>query len=165
MKSKSEIDGQEANLQTSKAPIFYFYFEDKTDSKLSNTSASNTAPKNDFAVLMQSYSPQKSNTAFSPNDFKLLKLDRSRKARYFETGTMSGFSGSSTGISKNVQSFKYVEIGPNLYKVYFPNGLPVGEYCFIYAASAGSGGPANGMMNNMMPQFKSDVKVFDFGVK
>jgi hypothetical protein len=47
-------------------------------------------------------------------------------------------------------------------KVYFPAGLPKGEYCFIYATSAASGGVTASMMNGV---YQSDIKVFDFGVR
>jgi hypothetical protein len=164
MKSKSEIDGPEANLQTNTAPVFYFYFGKGYESKLSNTGASSSEPKNEFVAMMQAYMPSKSNEAFSPNDFKLIKLDRTRKTRYFESGKISAYTGTvSSDISKNVQGFKYEAITSNLYRVYFPTGLPEGEYCFIYATSASANGVAASRYSN--PMYKNDIKVFDFGVK
>lgn len=165
IKSTSSLDGSEANLQTSSSAVFYFYFGDNAENKLSNNSASNTSYKNEFVSLLQSYSSTagKSNEAFTPNDFKLIKLDRSRNTRSFESGRMSAYSGTSNGVNKNVEGFKYETIAPNLYKVYFPSGLPSGEFCFIYAPSIASGGVVASMSNNYY--HTTDVKVFDFGVK
>lgn len=165
IKSTSTLDGSEANLQTSSSPVFYFYFGDGGDNKLSNTSASNTNYKNEFVNLLQSYSPNsgRSNEAFSPNDFKLIKLDHNRNSRSFESGRISAYSGVSNGINKNIATFKYDAIATNLFKVYFPSGITSGEYCFIYANSAASQGVVNSMTNAY--SHNNDVKVFDFGVK
>lgn len=165
MKSKSQIDGSEANLQVGSTSVFYFYFGSNNENKLSNTSASTLESKSDFAAFMQAASMNsKSNQAFSPNDFKLIKLDRNKNVRYFESGRIS-YGGISSGVDKNVQVFKYEAITPNLYRVYFPSALDKGEYCFIYATSANSGGVSSSVVNNMVPGFKNDVKVFDFGVR
>ena len=164
IKSKSILDGGESNLQTDKSPVFYFYFGKNSESKLNTTSASNSAPVNEFVAMMQANSPiAKSNQAYSPNDFKLIKLDKTKKSRSFETGKISAFGGSTNGVSKNITSFKFEAISTNLYKVYFPLGLPDGEYCFIYASSAASGGVAASMMNGVY--HTADVKVFDFGIR
>ncbi|MCC8427301.1 hypothetical protein [Mucilaginibacter sp. UR6-11] len=163
MKSKSTLDGGESNLQVSKTPVFYFYFEHNTESKLNNTSATNNTSTDEFMALMQSYAPtSKSNQAFSPNDFKLIKLDKNRNSRTFETGKISLLGGVSNGVSKNVTGFKYTEISSNLYKVYFPTGLPAGEYCFMYATSAASGGVGASMTGQVI---QNDTKVYDFGIK
>jgi hypothetical protein len=165
IKSKSILDGGESNLQTTKSPVFYFYFGDNSERKLSSTSASNIAYKNEFVQMLQSYTPnaKTGSIAFSPNDFKLIKLDKSRNSRSFESGRISMYSGASSGVSKNVQGFKYEAITPNLYKVYFPAGLSNGEYCFIYASSVASGGVTASMRNSV--NHNNDIKVFDFGVK
>lgn len=165
IKSTSTLDGSEANLHTGSSPVFYFYFGNNGESKLNNTSASSADYKNEFVSLLQSYSANsgRSNEAFSPNDFKLIKLDRNRNTRSFESGRMSAYSGVSNGVNKNVAGFKYESISPNLFKVYFPSGLPSGEFCFIYASSAASGGVIANMSNNYY--HSTDVKVFDFGVK
>jgi hypothetical protein len=165
IKSKSILDGAESNLQTTKSPVFYFYFGDNSESKLSSTNASNIAYKNEFVQMLQSYTPnaKTGNTAFTPNDFKLIKLDKSRNNRSFESGRISMYSGASSGVSKNIQGFKYEAITSNLYKVYFPTGLSDGEYCFIYASSAASGGVTASLTNSIY--HNTDIKVFDFGVK
>ena len=165
VKSKSILDGAESNIQANQTPVFYFYFGNSNENKLSNTNASSTSYKNEFVEMLKSYSPnaKTSNAAFSPNDFKLIKLDRNKNSRSFESGRISMYSGVSNGVSKNVQDFKYEAITPNLYKVYFPNGLPQGEFCFIYASSAASGGVTASMTNNAY--HTNDIKVFDFGVK
>lgn len=165
LKSKSTIDGAESNIQTNKSPVFYFYFGSTTESKLNNVSASNVSYKNEFVDLLHSYAPNSntSNEAYTPNDFKLIQLDRNRSSRSFESGRMSMYSGVSSGVSKNVQGFKYEMITPNLYKVYFPADLSKGEYCFIYASSVASGGVTASFRNNI--SHNSDIKVFDFGVK
>ncbi len=161
VKSKSTIDGSESNLQTTTSPVFYFYFGKGTESKLSNTSAT-TTKSSEFLQMIQSYSPNsKSDQAYSPNDFKLIKLDKNRNNRTFETGKISALGGVSNGVSKNVISFKYEAISPTLFKVHFPNGLPAGEYCFIYATSAASGGVTAAMMSNV---YHNDMKVFDLYV-
>lgn len=163
-KSSSILDGGESNLQTDNTPVFYFYFGKNSENKLNNTTASNITPSNDLVAMMQENSRNsKSSQAFSPNDFKLIKLDKSKRSRSFETGKISAFGGSSNGISKNITTFKYEAISPNLYKVFFPVGLQPGEYCFIYASSAASGGVMASMMNGV--QHTVDVKVFDFGIK
>jgi hypothetical protein len=165
-KSKSTLDGPEANLQVDRVPVFYFYFSNNQQTNnLSNTNASNVAYKDEFVDMLRAYAPSAgtSNAAFSPNDFKLIKMDKSRNTRSFQSGKMSMYSGVSSGADKNVQTFKYESITPNLYKVYFPKGLPNGEYCFIYASSLASGGITASAMNSIY--HNKDIKVFDFGTK
>ena len=163
-KSTSTLDGAEANLQTNSSPVFYFYFGNNTENKLNNPNAVNTKSSSDFMTFLQENSANsKSNQAFSPNDFKLIKLDKSKRSRSFETGKISLLGGMQNGISKNVVNFKYTSISSNLYKVYFPAGLEPGEYCFIYASSAAS----NTILTSYMTSINHtvDIKVFDFGVK
>lgn len=165
IKSKSTLDGADANVQTGPTPVFYFYFGDNGESKFNSTSASSITYKNEFVDLLHSYSLNfnTGNEAFSPNDFKLIKLDHYKNSRSFESGRVSMYSGVSNGVSKNVEGFKYETIAPNLFRVYFPTKLPSGEFCFIYASTAASGGVAASMANGIY--HNTDMKVFDFGVK
>lgn len=162
VKSTSIIDGAKANTETTSSPVIYFYFGKPNESKLGSTSNVQKS-NNDLVNMLQSYAPSKSNEAFSPNDFKLLELKTSKNSRSYESGKISAFGGISSGVSKNVEVFKYERLSQTLYKVYFNTPLKPGQYCFMYATSASSGGVATGYMGAMGAA--NDVKVFDFGVK
>ena len=156
------IDGAKANIETTNSPVLYFYFGKPNVSKLGSTNNTQKS-ENDLVNMLQAYAPSKSNEAFSPNDFKLLELKTSKKSRSYESGKISAFGGISSGVSKNVEGFKYERLSQTLYRVYFVTPLKPGQYCFMYATSANSGGIATGYMGTM--GLANDVKVFDFGVK
>lgn len=161
VKTTSIIDGATANLEIKSSPTLYFYFGEASENKLGNTTNSEKS-SSDLINLLKVYAPNKSSEAFTPNDFKLLELKQSKNSRSFEAGKIGAF-GVSSGVSKNVETFKYERISKVLYKIYFPQSLKPGQYCFMYASSANSGGVNTaymGLMGN-----GNDVKVFDFGVR
>ena len=123
-KTKSQIEGEEANYQlNSKRPTFYFNFTIKKDL----------------------------NQEVSPNDFKLIRLDRSKGKREYVSGS-SGVTGTDMSIGdKYLVNFKYERISNSVYKVILPKDLPSGEYCFLYVGSGHNS--------------YSNKEAFDFGIK
>lgn len=136
-KMKSSLSGPKANLQiNSTRPTFYFVFEKDSKGNL------NTAPT-------------WFSSAKSPNEFVLVKLTLSsnKKSREVTTGSYNTYEGLSNGIEDNQKvAFSYEKTAQGVYKIYFKDNLPSGEYCFLYAGSAAMYGAA--------PVYR----VFDFGV-
>ena len=158
VKTTSVIDGATANLVINSSPTLYFYFGESSENKLGNVTNTEES-SNDLINMMRIYAPNKSTEAFTPNDFKLLELKASKNSRSFESGKISAF-GVSSGVSKNVEVFKYERISKVLYRVYFTQPLKPGQYCFMYASNANAGGVAS-----VYTGAGNDVKVFDFGVR
>lgn len=136
-KMKSTLSGGKANLQVGIArPNFYFVFDKSSKGNLNTT-------------------PTWFASATSPNEFVLVKLSLSsnKKSREVVTGSYNSYEGLSNGIEDSQKApFSYEKIGQGIYKIYFKDGMPNGEYCFLYAGSAA--------MYGSTPVYK----VFDFGV-
>lgn len=166
VKLKSQIEGSEANYQLSqKRPEFYFNFE-PVKKDLNDANANNTQKKsNNYMDELLSKSPSgyglanSSYQAISPNDFKLIKLDKSNKRREFTSGKVNMVGQFDWSIDdKSIINFKYEKISANTYKITFPKDLNEGEYCFFYLG--------NNTNQNMMYGFgQNNFKVFDFGIK
>ena len=137
-KQKSTLSGDKANLQIPVAkPFFYFIFEKDGKGSLSRENQS---------VWFSS--------ATSPNEFVLVKLsvNAQKGSREVVTGSYNSYEGMSSGIpDESKVRFKFQKLSQGLYKVYFSEPLPPGEYCLTFAGS----GAANGT---------TSYKVFDFGV-
>ena len=96
--------------------------------------------------------------AISPNEFKLVKLKLKKGKRSFLNGKYDRFT---TALqqsidSKSIVDFKYKKVTDNLYEIYFPNQLTIGEYCFVYMA---------GVSKEYSFLQTSNFKVFDFSIK
>lgn len=131
-KSKAALSGKEANLRIKdNNPLFVFVFDtDKKGLNDNNHSESNVE---------------------SPNEFFLVKLQIGKNDREIVVGKSNSVS-SDFGIDEASKvSFKYKKVKRGVYEVSFSNGIPAGEYCFMYGASTASG---QGITH----------KVFDFGV-
>jgi hypothetical protein len=146
-KLKSQIEGNEANYQFTKMPVFYFNFE-KTNRSLNNADNNN---------MMDEYF--KNVKASSPNEFKLVKLDVSKGKREYVSAKIKGNGEADNSIDDNyIVNFKYSKVSDNVYKVTFPTPLAPGEYCFVYLAN-------NENPNPYLVKTKGGNRVFDFGVK
>lgn len=163
VKYKSQIEGAEANYQlASKNPEFYFNFEPVKKS-LNDANANITSTNKDnyldqlFNKIGYGYS-NNSYQAISPNDFKLIKLDKSKNKREFVSGRISAFGQYDMSIDdKNIVSFKYEKISANTYKIKFEKELLPGEYCFLYLGN-------NNNAAYLQWYGQNNFKVFDFGV-
>jgi hypothetical protein len=130
----AEVRGSRATLRTrARSPVFYFRFGGQTE-------AFNSSP---FVGWLAS--------ASSPNEFVLIQMYEERDRRELIIGKANAYS-SSTGVeSENTVPVRIDRLGPGLYKVVPTEPLGVGEFCWFYAAGAGTlqGGVG---------------KLFDFGV-
>lgn len=163
IKYKSQIEGGEANYQLdSKQPEFYFNFEPvKKSLNDANANTSNTNKNNYLDQFFNKIGYGQSNgnyQAISPNDFKLIKLDKNKNKREFISGKISAYGQYDMSIdSKYIVSFKYEKVSANTFKIKFEKDLETGEYCFLYLGN-----------NNNAPQIQiyaqNNVKVFDFSI-
>jgi hypothetical protein len=113
-------------------PDFYFYFENK-NSGLGSSAAM-------FG-------------ASSPNEFVLARMTQDDDERQLIVGEFGAFGASSGTRSQDTVPLTITRLQPGIYKVTPVDALPVGEYCFFYAAGA-STFVASGT-----------GKLFDFGVE
>jgi hypothetical protein len=163
VKYKSQIEGAEANYQlNSKRPEFYFNFE--TVKKSLNDANANTTSTNKENYLDQLFNKvgygysNSTYQAVSPNDFKLIKLDKNKNKREFVSGKVSAFGQYDMSIDdKNIVNFKYEKISANTYKIKFDKDLSPGEYCFLYLGN-------NNNAAYVQWYGQNNFKVFDFGV-
>lgn len=163
IKYKSQIEGAEANYQLkSKRPEFYFNFETvKKNLNDANANATTTSKDNYLDQLLDKIGYGYSNSnyqAISPNDFKLIKLDKNKNKREFVSGKVSAFGQYDMSIDdKNIVNFKYEKISANTYKIKFDKDLSPGEYCFLYLGN-------NNNAAYVQWYGQNNFKVFDFGI-
>jgi hypothetical protein len=103
--------------------------------------------------LPSNSSPQ----AISPNHFKLLKLDKSKKEKGITSGKVGLYGQYDLSVDdKSIVNFKYEKVSANTYKIKFEKDLSPGQYCFYYW----------GNNNSMTFQWygQNNFKVFDFGI-
>lgn len=138
-KMKARLSGKNTNLQLrEKGPVFYFYFDQKSQSNFNNAGAQ----------------PLWFASASTPNEFLLIRFAVSGNGREVVTGTWGSYAGLSSGIEeKSKVAFKYEKVSPGVYKVYAEAPLRPGEYCFMYAGGTATYGVA--------PM----QKVYDFGIE
>lgn len=166
VKYKSQLEGGEANYQlTNKRPEFYFNFE--TVKKSLNDANANSTSNNKDNYLEQLYNKMgaaygHSNSnyqAISPNDFRLIKLERSKGKREFISGKVSTMGQYDMSIDdKSLVQFKYEKVSTNTFKVTFSKDLEPGEYCFMYLGN-------NNNAAYMQIYGQNNFKVFDFGIR
>ncbi|MCO5945380.1 hypothetical protein [Mucilaginibacter flavidus] len=131
-KSKAALSGKEANLRIKDSnPLFVFVFDtDKKGLNDNNHTESNVE---------------------SPNEFFLVRLQIGKNDREVVVGKSNSVSADFGIDEASKVLFKYKKIKRGIYEVSFSNGIPIGEYCFMYGASTAS---AQGITH----------KVFDFGI-
>jgi hypothetical protein len=156
VKYKAQIEGSESNYQLkSRKPIFYFNFE--TSKKSLNDANANSSSDNRSNYINEMLG-NTNYTAISPNDFKLIKLDKVKNRREFVSGKMSPYGQYDMSIGDDyIINFKYEKVSDNTYKIIFKNDLEVGEYCFIYLGNNNNRPYTSAYMQN-------NFKVFDFSV-
>ena len=163
VKYKTQIEGGEANYQIEgKRPDFYFNFEPVKKSLNDANANSTSATKDNYLDQLFSrmgYGNSNSNyQAISPNDFKLILLDKSKNKREFVSGKVSVYGQSDMSIdSKSIVNFKYEKVSSNTYKIKFEKDLGAGEYCFLYLGNNNNAAYAQIYGQN-------NFKVFDFGI-
>lgn len=158
MVNKNYIDGNEANMKITETtqPIFYFYF-DPASTSLNNSNNKTGQQPGNYLEALYGFSYQQNAKAFTPNDFKLIKLDLRKNSRMFKGGRNSFGMGMGKIPSGYFVNFKYERLSNNLFKLYFPKPLTsLAQFCFLYAGNTGNKGIAN-------PYSSSEIKVFDFG--
>lgn len=163
VKFKSQIEGGEANYQLdNKRPEFYFNFEPlKKSLNDANANTSSSTKNNYLDQLFNKMGYGQSNgnyQAVSPNDFRLIRLDKSKSKREFISGKVSAYGQYDMSIdSKNIVGFKYEKVSANTFKIKFEKDLEAGEYCFLYLGN-----------NNNAPHVQiygqNNFKVFDFSI-
>lgn len=119
IKTKSSVSGAHASLQIKNSkPFFFFYFEK------SNNSLSNSTYAWDASVT-------------SPNEFIMIKFNITSKSREVITGEWNHWSGGETGIeNKNKMEFSFEKVTKGIYKVTPKENLEPYEYGFIYAGGS-----------------------------
>ncbi|MEZ4757670.1 MAG: hypothetical protein R2817_12650 [Flavobacteriales bacterium] len=128
----ARVSGAQARAQLPTAREFYFYFNQQN------------AAFDQSSIAFYGFQQ-----ATSPNEFTLARLDDASGARELEMGSANSFS-SEFGIDeKHTRSFGIEQLAPGIYKV-TPEGLEMGEYCFVYAGASSYGQGAH--------------KLYDFGV-
>ena len=165
MKLKAQLEGDEANYQITGTPVFYFNF-DSNKKSLNNANANasspgSTKPDNYLeSIFSQMGIGGSSNNyqAVSPNDFRLIKLDKSKGRREYISGKVSAFGQFDMSIGgKYLVNFKYDKVSSNTYKIKFDAPLKPGQYAFLYIGNNRS--PLNQMYG------QNNVKAFDFGIQ
>jgi len=161
-KLEASIFGKNANFQIGNTnPVFYFYF-DYQKSSLNNSNNSPDVNSDNYFGAIAGFAGKIGNpdnaTALSPNDFKLIDLKEEKNKRSFKSGSGNLYSSKGGLSAKQMESFKYEKLTPTLYRVYFPEPLTPGEYCFYYAGNSS-------MQSSMFNFYQvNDMKVFDFGI-
>ncbi len=112
-------------------PVFYFLF-------------SGTTRKNQNEVGESLFEG-----VASPNDFVLIRAKVSGRGREIITGRSSAYSNES-GFGPGAVPFRFKKISNQIYKVYFDEDVPAGEYAFLY---------------NKGSEFWRNVKLFDFSLQ
>lgn len=134
-KMKAVIGGAEAALRTTDQDVeFYFVFE--------KSSATLGGANNSWYAALT-----------SPNQFKLLRLDKKSSNREVTTASVGAFSAQSGTDEKAVVRFTFVRLKAGVYRVIPKEPLLPGEYAFFPAAMGGQGTAGAGMS-----------QIFDFGV-
>ncbi|HRF14828.1 MAG TPA: hypothetical protein PKV02_04270 [Bacteroidia bacterium] len=85
----------------------------------------------------------------SPKEFVLVRATTSKSGRQIQIARRSSFS-QEEGFSKGVVEYKSVKVSERLYKVYFENDVPAGEYAFYYNKSSDQ---------------KKSLKLYDFSLR
>ncbi|RYC70054.1 hypothetical protein [Spirosoma sordidisoli] len=85
----------------------------------------------------------------SPNEFVLVKANVSSRGRQISIGRQSAVT-SESGIRATTIPFRYKKLATGLYKVYFEEDVPAGEYVFFYNKGSEQG---------------SSIKVYDFSLR
>ncbi len=85
----------------------------------------------------------------SPKEFVLVKATTSKSGRQIQIARKSAFS-QEEGFAKGVVDFKIEKVSNRLYKVYFENDVPAGEYAFYYNKSSDQ---------------KKSLKLYDFSLR
>jgi hypothetical protein len=111
-------------------PVFYFYVE--RDGKSIDQ------------VVESSY-----DGVASPNDFVLIQATVTKRGREVEIARRNNY-GSESGFAKGTMPFRYKKISDRLYKVYFENDVPAGEYAFYY---------------NKGSEQRKSLKLYDFSLR
>ncbi len=146
------IDGVEANYQIQETnPVFYFNFDPAKKSLNNSNQRSNSDNYMDYILSMRNGSQGQ---AISPNDFKLIKLDKKKGNRQFNSGSIGAFGASTSIPGKYIVNFKYERVSGNTYKITFKEELKPGEYCFMYSGD-----------HQTYDRSGSGIKIFDFGIK
>lgn len=112
-------------------PVFYFVFSGADRKDMNNVAES---------VF---------NGAASPSDFVMIKASVSKRGREITIAKSSAYT-RETGFSTDAIQFRYKKISNQLYKVYFDDDVPAGEYAFFY---------------NKGSEFRSSLKVYDFSLQ
>jgi len=164
IKYKTQIEGSEANYQIKDSLlVFYFHFEPvKKNLSDANANATNKAEGNYLDQIFKQqidYNLNNNNyKAASPNDFRLIKLDKTKNKREFTSGKMNLAGNFDFSVDdKVIIVFKYEKIAESTYKVWFTKRLKNGEYCFYYIGN-------NTNQSAFRIYGQNNFKVFDFGV-
>ncbi len=137
-KIKSILNGATSNnIVEDTKPTFVFIFSGESENSAFNSGVSNWW----------------FNTATSPNEFVLVKLNAKGKKRELVTGKVNIYAGTSIGVEeKYTIPFNIEIVNETTFKVVPYDPLEPGEYCFFYQGTIPQGGFTN-------------QSVFDFSVR
>ena len=85
----------------------------------------------------------------------MLGLGKTKEQREYVAGKINAGKTDLTIDSKHIVNFKYKKISENTFKIFFPEGIAPGEYCFVYAGNIQS----NAFINS------NNIKVYDFSIR
>jgi hypothetical protein len=127
------------------APVFYFYF-DQASQSLSNGASGNIWGIGPGAAVT------------SPNEFSLVRFNVKKNGREAKVGSFN-IGGAKSGVmDKDRINFSYEEVRPGVFKVFPDATLEPGEYGFLYSMSTGSG-------PGMFSGGAQSARIFDFAVE
>lgn len=134
-KWKAVVRSAKANIRTDvQQPTFLFYFPERSSEFGAGV----------FAGWLSA--------ATSPNEFVLAQMTRKKTDRELVVGEFGAFGASSGTRSQDTVPMKIEKLAPGIYRVTPTEILGPGEFCFFYAAGAGSLGQG------------AAGKLFDFGI-
>ncbi len=130
-KDKVGLSGTSSNTVINDTrPVFYFVFDGSRKDM-------NTANEDMFSGVA------------SPNDFVLMSAKVTKTGREIVISKSNVF-GSETGFNGGAIPFRFKKISNQLYKIYFEQDIPVGEYAFYY---------------NKGSEARSSLKLYDFSLR
>jgi hypothetical protein len=137
------IGASSATTIPSAEPAFYFVFDSSKEKPAEQAPA--TDPMSQAMAMMTQM--QGGQSATSPKQFALVKLEKKKNSREFVAGAYSGF-GAQSGVEDDaVVQFDFDEVGEGIYRIQARTPLGPGEYCFYFVspnpkgASAFAGSP------------------------
>ncbi len=141
-KTRLRIVGGSSSTTLAGDPEFYFVLDTSKETK---ADAPPSDPMSQAMAMVNQM--QQGQTASSPKQFALIRLESKKNSREFVVGAFNAFGATSGVEDKAVVQFDFEETAEGVYKVRPRGSLETGEYCFYFGsanpklASAFAGNP------------------------